>query len=122
MAPPQRDRRGSYATPNDVVARTGRESRDSPSRRPDALERAAAPASRQQPRDQRQSVGVTDGRPPLPMTRLLEESGWIRALAQALVADPGSADDVAQDSLVAAMSSPPPSGVAPRAWLSGIVR
>jgi RNA polymerase sigma-70 factor, ECF subfamily len=68
----------------------------------------------------RQREGVTAERSGI--EGLLEHATWLRGLASALVRDPASADDLVQDTWVAAMRNPRPSGVAPRAWLTGIAR
>jgi len=72
----------------------------------------------------RQHVGVTADRlPSAPrVEELMEHASWLRGLAGALVRDSSAADDLAQDTWLAAMRSPPPDGVAPRAWLAGIAR
>lgn len=53
---------------------------------------------------------------------LLSHASWLHGLAAALVRDPGAADDLVQDTWLAAMRNPRPHGVAPRAWLTGIAR
>lgn len=58
-----------------------------------------------------------------PVARLLEESRWLSGLARRLVQDPGLADDLAQDTMVAALearSQPEPSHR--RGWLATILR
>ena len=49
---------------------------------------------------------------------LLGRLGWIRALAGRLVADPGAAEDLAQETLVASLGRPAP----PRSWLARVLR
>lgn len=56
------------------------------------------------------------------MQTLLDHRAWVRDLARRLVRDPGVADDVAQEALLAALesSAPPPRSI--RAWLGTVVR
>lgn len=54
--------------------------------------------------------------------RLLAEAGWVRRLAGRLLLDPAAADDVAQDTLAAALQGRPSDGRKLRAWLAGILR
>ena len=58
----------------------------------------------------------------LPIEALLSQSDWVTALARALVADPATADDVAQSAWVDVLQSKRHSIVDPRAWLATIVR
>ena len=54
---------------------------------------------------------------------LLENTAWVRALARSLVADPHTADDLVQDTLVAAIEHPPAAGGASlKRWLAGVMR
>src|SRR5262245_11994197 len=54
---------------------------------------------------------------------LLRESAWLRALARSLVADVHQAEDLAQDTLVAALEHPPQRrGTSLRAWLGTVAR
>ena len=53
---------------------------------------------------------------------LLRESRWLRRLAGHLVADPAEADDVAQQTYLAALASPPPVEREVRAWLTRVAR
>jgi len=53
---------------------------------------------------------------------LLRESRWLRRLAGHLVADPAEADDVAQQTYLAALASPPPVERAVRPWLALVAR
>ncbi len=50
---------------------------------------------------------------------LLEQAGWLTALARRLVRDPAEADDVAQETMLTALSSGEP---APRRWLAHVAR
>jgi RNA polymerase sigma factor (sigma-70 family) len=52
---------------------------------------------------------------------LLAHAPFVRALARALVRDDAAADDLAQESLLAALTRPPQRGSL-RAWLVGVVR
>ncbi len=53
---------------------------------------------------------------------LLAHSGWVRALARSLVADPSAAEDVEQEAWRRALESPPKHGGNLRAWLASVVR
>lgn len=53
---------------------------------------------------------------------LLREGAWVRALARRLVADGAAADDVVQDTWVAAMRSAPAERENLRPWLARVVR
>jgi len=53
--------------------------------------------------------------------QLLAHAPFVRALARALVRDDAAADDLAQESLLAALQRPPRRGSV-RAWLVGVVR
>jgi RNA polymerase sigma-70 factor (ECF subfamily) len=53
--------------------------------------------------------------------QLLAHAPFVRALARALVRDDAAADDLAQESLLAALTRPPQRGSL-RAWLVGVVR
>ncbi|MBZ0153516.1 MAG: hypothetical protein K8J09_18480, partial [Planctomycetes bacterium] len=44
---------------------------------------------------------------PTPPAAALAEMAWVRALARSLLHDPSLADDVAQDTWLAAQTSPP---------------
>jgi RNA polymerase sigma-70 factor (ECF subfamily) len=60
---------------------------------------------------------------PLPdLGALLRHRAWLRRLAASLVVDAASADDLAQQTLLAALERPPPRADAPRAWLAAAVR
>ena len=62
--------------------------------------------------------------PPFDLDRLLGEDRWIRSLARELVADPSTAEDLAQDAWVAALSAQR-AGATVRAvepWFAGIVK
>src|SRR5260221_292789 len=53
---------------------------------------------------------------------LLSNAGWVRALARSLVSDAHAADDLAQETLLAAIEHGPAPGHSLRAWLSLVVR
>src|SRR5262245_6538286 len=54
---------------------------------------------------------------------LLRESAWLRRLAGSLAADPAAADDLAQDTWVAALEHPSRAfGEGARAWLATVAR
>ncbi len=53
---------------------------------------------------------------------LLQNSGWVRALARSLVADPATADDIAQQAWLRAAEMPPKHAGNLRAWLATLVR
>jgi RNA polymerase sigma-70 factor (ECF subfamily) len=59
---------------------------------------------------------------PVRIEDLLAHSGWIRGLAAALVRDPAVADDLVQETWVAAMEHPPESGRPLRPWLAAVLR
>jgi RNA polymerase sigma-70 factor (ECF subfamily) len=58
----------------------------------------------------------------VPLQELLRQAGWLRALARSLVADPSTAEDVVQETWIAALRHPPSSGAAPRPWLARVAR
>jgi RNA polymerase sigma-70 factor (ECF subfamily) len=60
--------------------------------------------------------------PPADTERLLEHRHWVRALARSLVRDGAQADDVEQETWLAALRSPPRAGSDPRAWLGTVLR
>ncbi|MBK8979367.1 MAG: sigma-70 family RNA polymerase sigma factor [Planctomycetes bacterium] len=53
---------------------------------------------------------------------LLGHQRWVRQLARSLVADPSRAEDVAQETMLEAISRPPRDLSRPRAWLFGVAR
>jgi RNA polymerase sigma-70 factor (ECF subfamily) len=55
-------------------------------------------------------------------TILLAHGDFVTALARGLVADPHRADDVAQDTFLAALSNPPRDASRLRAWLAAVTR
>ncbi|MGE0193003.1 MAG: sigma-70 family RNA polymerase sigma factor [Planctomycetota bacterium] len=58
---------------------------------------------------------------PIPIEQLLEHRAWVRSLARRVVGDEASADDLEQQTWLAAMERPP-RGSTPRAWLGTVVR
>jgi len=56
------------------------------------------------------------------LTQLLAESRWLSALARRLVADGQAADDLAQDTLAAALRHPPRGDRPLRGWLASVLR
>lgn len=59
---------------------------------------------------------------PATATLLLDDVAWIRTLARSIVADRATADDVAQDATVVALTRRPREPGALRAWLRRVVR
>jgi RNA polymerase sigma factor (sigma-70 family) len=53
---------------------------------------------------------------------LLGEAGWLTRLARGLVADPALAEDVAQETWIAALRAPPERRVPLRPWLARVAR
>lgn len=53
---------------------------------------------------------------------LLAHREWVRAVARRLVSDPSAADDLVQDSWLAALRRPPREASNPRGWLAQVVR
>lgn len=53
---------------------------------------------------------------------LLEHSDWVRALARTLVRDSSTAEDVAQETWLAALQHPPGGDRPARAWLAAVVK
>ena len=54
--------------------------------------------------------------------RLLAQADWLRALATYLVRNPAEAEDLVQETFVAALRSPPDASREPRPWLAQVVR
>jgi RNA polymerase sigma-70 factor (ECF subfamily) len=65
---------------------------------------------------------MSDAARPIAVETLLAERAWVRALARRLVADDATADDVVQQTWLAALESPPRDSSALRGWLSRVVR
>ena len=64
---------------------------------------------------------MSDDLPSPDASSLLAHSGWVRALARSLVADRHLAEDIAQESWLAASAHPPKSEGNLRAWLGRVV-
>ena len=60
--------------------------------------------------------------PPVPLETLLTHRAWVRRLARSLVVDGPSADDVEQQTWLAALRNPPRHQATARAWLGRVVR
>ncbi len=58
----------------------------------------------------------------LTITDLLEHEGFVRSLARSLVGSDADADDLTQDTWVAALRNPPQRGLPLTAWLGRVVR
>jgi len=56
------------------------------------------------------------------LAELLSHSEWLRGLARRLVVDEAAADDLVQETWLAALANPPMAGRSPRPWLAGIAR
>lgn len=65
---------------------------------------------------------MRDSDPTLSVDQLLGHTAWARRLALALVRDEASADDLLQETWLAAMRRPPADGSSPRAWLASVMR
>src|SRR2546428_4265986 len=59
---------------------------------------------------------------PIPLDTLLAHRDWVRAVARAVVRDPNAADDVEQETWLAALRSPPRHEGSLRGWLGAVVR
>jgi RNA polymerase sigma factor (sigma-70 family) len=53
---------------------------------------------------------------------LLEQVGWIRALARTLIGDPHAAEDLTQDTCIAALQRQPDDRQPLRGWLATVLR
>ncbi|MBL8900996.1 MAG: sigma-70 family RNA polymerase sigma factor [Planctomycetes bacterium] len=65
---------------------------------------------------------MTDALPSVPSDVLLRHALWLRGLARQLVHDEPSAEDVVQDTWVAALEHPPAQPESARAWLARVAR
>jgi RNA polymerase sigma-70 factor (ECF subfamily) len=61
-------------------------------------------------------------RPGADVESLLTHADWLRALATFLLQNPSEADDMVQETFVAALRSPPDPARAPRPWLGQVLR
>ena len=68
------------------------------------------------------SYDVTATTTNTPPTALLSHTEWIRSLARSLVRDAAAADDLTQDTLLAALRGQPRDPARLRPWLAGIAR
>ncbi len=68
-----------------------------------------------------QAGAVLERRGGVPLEAIISESGWIRALARRLVRDDASADDVVQQTYIAALETPLDERTV-RGWLKTVVR
>lgn len=68
------------------------------------------------------ALDVTESHPPVALETLLAHRAWVRAVARALVADPNDADDVEQETWLAAIRRPPRHGGSVRGWLGAATR
>ena len=59
---------------------------------------------------------------PAELERLLSQSDWLRALARRLVGDAATADDLVQETWIAALRNPPDPDRPVRPWLAGVLR
>jgi RNA polymerase sigma factor (sigma-70 family) len=57
-----------------------------------------------------------------PIADLLQHTAWMKRLARSLVGDPAVADDLVQETWVAALSHPPRAGSPVRPWLGVVLR
>jgi RNA polymerase sigma-70 factor (ECF subfamily) len=65
---------------------------------------------------------MTADLPQTPIESLLAEREWVRELARSLVSDANEADDVEQQTWLAAATRPPGDLSSPRAWLGTVLR
>jgi RNA polymerase sigma factor (sigma-70 family) len=65
---------------------------------------------------------MTDTDGPIRPEALLAHAGWLQGLTRALVVDPHDADDLTQETWLAAIEHPPRSGGSPRGWLYRVAR
>ncbi len=63
-----------------------------------------------------------EGNPEITTEALLAHSDWVRRLVTGLVLDPGRAEDVLQETWLAAVERPPLQGLDLRAWLATVAR
>src|SRR5262245_24107299 len=59
---------------------------------------------------------------PIPLETLLAHRAWVRAVARAVVRDPNAADDLEQETWVAALATPPRHESSLRGWFGAVVR
>lgn len=68
------------------------------------------------------TLSMTSGSPTIALESLLEHTGWVRSLASQLVRDPDLADDLAQETMLAALEARGAPVRSPRAWLGRVLR
>lgn len=66
-------------------------------------------------------VKMADSAPTVPIDDLLAHAGWVRALALALLRDKSRADDVVQQTWLAALRTPPRDPLRVKGWLRRVV-
>src|SRR5262245_46223596 len=59
---------------------------------------------------------------PIPLDTLLAHREWVRSVARAVVRDPNAADDLEQETWVAALATPPRHESSLRGWFGAVVR
>jgi RNA polymerase sigma factor (sigma-70 family) len=59
---------------------------------------------------------------PIDLEGMLENAGWMRALARTLVRDPGDAEDILQETWLEAVRRPPRDPAATGGWLASVLR
>src|SRR5262245_16787424 len=65
---------------------------------------------------------MTDSPSPVRLEALLAHRAWVRAVARALVAAANDADEIEQETWLAAMRHPPRHAASPRGWLGAVAR
>src|SRR5437762_1726924 len=65
---------------------------------------------------------MSDAPAPVPFEALLRHRAWVRRLARRLVSDASAADDVEQETWLAALRRPPPEDRSTRGWLAAVAR
>src|SRR4051812_16279329 len=65
---------------------------------------------------------MSPDRNPATIESLLAQARWLDALARRLVADPHEADDIVQETWIAALKHPPHASVPMRSWLARVAR
>jgi RNA polymerase sigma-70 factor (ECF subfamily) len=63
----------------------------------------------------------SDASAQVPLEALLSEAGWLRGLARSLVSDPAAADDLVQETWLAALQHPPSADRPLRPWLRKVL-
>jgi RNA polymerase sigma factor (sigma-70 family) len=73
-------------------------------------------------RPEHQAPDMSTSQPSIPFDSLLAHQDFVRSLARSLVNDAQAADDVAQETWLTALKSPPREGHSLRGWLAAVVR